>query len=235
VLTITGHHLRLFHFDRSGAQYTPPLNFDDDPYIFVRLILGLSSTNETDISLDTSIQWRVENGRKVGGTLTTRAADNTDKVQRDTGSSASDAKGLFLLTGRFVATTIAPRWPKALLDVFSGFGSFLALFFEDRMNTRYMEPEEVLEMLRGMASNAEQHYDEIIRVFDAGIEALEKVENEDAALKVPPTDPVPPPVRSPLQRNPLKRTREEETEFQPAAKCCNLSVPGAAGTPTRSV
>ncbi|KAJ2920973.1 hypothetical protein H1R20_g16121, partial [Candolleomyces eurysporus] len=80
VLTITGHHLRLFHFDRSGAQYTPPLNFNDDPHTFVRLILGLSSPNELDIGLDPSIHWRVENGRKVSGTLTTRAAGNTEKV-----------------------------------------------------------------------------------------------------------------------------------------------------------
>lgn len=98
-----------------------------------------------------------------------------------------------------------------------------------------MESEEVLEMMRDMASNAEQHYDEIIRIFDAGFEALEKVENEDAAVKASPTVPVPLPVRNPSQRNPLKRSREEETEFQPAAKCSNLSVPGAANPSRRSV
>ncbi|KAJ2915009.1 hypothetical protein MD484_g5421, partial [Candolleomyces efflorescens] len=80
VLGIIGHYMRLFHFDRSGAQYTPPLNFDNNPRTFVRLILGLSSPNEADLGLDTSIQWRVVNGRKVSGTLTTRTAENADRV-----------------------------------------------------------------------------------------------------------------------------------------------------------
>ncbi|KAJ2914988.1 hypothetical protein MD484_g5418, partial [Candolleomyces efflorescens] len=80
VLDITGHHLRLFHFDRSGALYTPPLDFHDDPRTFVRLIVGLSSPNEADIGLDTSIRWKIDNERKVRGTLTTRGTDNTEKV-----------------------------------------------------------------------------------------------------------------------------------------------------------
>ncbi|KAJ2914090.1 hypothetical protein MD484_g6303, partial [Candolleomyces efflorescens] len=79
-LAITGHHLRLFHFDRSGAQYTPPLNIHDDPHTFVRLIIGITSPNESEIGLDTSIQWTIENGRKTSGKLTTIGADRGKAV-----------------------------------------------------------------------------------------------------------------------------------------------------------
>jgi hypothetical protein len=44
------------------------------------LILGLSSPDESDIGLDSSIQWAIENGRKVGGTLRSRGADGTELV-----------------------------------------------------------------------------------------------------------------------------------------------------------
>ncbi|KAJ2912851.1 hypothetical protein MD484_g7573, partial [Candolleomyces efflorescens] len=64
----------------SGAQYTPSININEDPKTFVRLLLGLSSPNESDIGLDSSIQWRTENGRKVGGTLTTRSSNNEEIV-----------------------------------------------------------------------------------------------------------------------------------------------------------
>lgn len=80
ILFLTGRRLRLFHFDRSGAQYTPSIGINDDPHTFVRLVLGLSSPKESDIGLDSSIQWRIENGRKVGGTLTTCASNNAEIV-----------------------------------------------------------------------------------------------------------------------------------------------------------
>ncbi|RXW17164.1 hypothetical protein EST38_g8694 [Candolleomyces aberdarensis] len=73
-------HIRLFHFDRSGVQYSPLLNFHDDPHTFVRLVLGLSSSDELDIGLDASIQWTIENGRKVGGTIRTRGPNNQDTI-----------------------------------------------------------------------------------------------------------------------------------------------------------
>ncbi|KAJ2914096.1 hypothetical protein MD484_g6317, partial [Candolleomyces efflorescens] len=79
-LFLTGHLLRLFHFDRSGVQYTPPLDVHEDPYTFVRLVLGMSSPNEADIGLDTSIRWTVENGRKIAGTLTSRGEDDVELV-----------------------------------------------------------------------------------------------------------------------------------------------------------
>ncbi|RXW17455.1 hypothetical protein EST38_g8396 [Candolleomyces aberdarensis] len=80
LLILFEEHFRLFHFDRSGAQYTPAINFHDEPHTFVRLILGLSSPDESDIGLDSSIQWMIEKGRKVGGTLRTRRADGAELV-----------------------------------------------------------------------------------------------------------------------------------------------------------
>ncbi|KAJ2912845.1 hypothetical protein MD484_g7562, partial [Candolleomyces efflorescens] len=76
-LTLNGSHLRLFHFDRSGVQYTPPFDINEDPHTFVRLVLGLSSQDEADIGLDTSIRWLIMNGRKVGGALMMREANNS--------------------------------------------------------------------------------------------------------------------------------------------------------------
>ncbi|KAJ2914089.1 hypothetical protein MD484_g6304, partial [Candolleomyces efflorescens] len=80
VLLLNGPSLRLFHFDRSGVQYTPFLDIHSDPHTFIRLVLGLSSPDETDIGLDTSIQWQRLCGRKISGTLTTRGSDGTDVV-----------------------------------------------------------------------------------------------------------------------------------------------------------
>ncbi|KAJ2914309.1 hypothetical protein MD484_g6089, partial [Candolleomyces efflorescens] len=71
-------HTRVFHFDRSGAQSSELVDFHDDPYTFVRLVLGISSLDESDIGLDSSIQWTIENGRKVGGTIRTRGPENQD-------------------------------------------------------------------------------------------------------------------------------------------------------------
>ncbi|RXW20928.1 hypothetical protein EST38_g4918 [Candolleomyces aberdarensis] len=76
ILVLSEQHVRLFHFDRSGVQYTPLLNFHNNPHTFVRLVLGLSSPNESDIGLDDSIQWATQDGRKVSGTLRTRDANN---------------------------------------------------------------------------------------------------------------------------------------------------------------
>lgn len=80
VLVISESHIRLFHFDRSGVQYTPLLDFHEDPHTFVRLVLGLSSPDELDIGFDASIQWTIEGGRKVGGTIRTRWADLQDII-----------------------------------------------------------------------------------------------------------------------------------------------------------
>jgi hypothetical protein len=77
-ISVTGRKVRLFQFDRSGAQYSPPFDIHDDPHTFIRLILGLSSLDEPIIGLDDTIQWTVgSDGQKVGGTLRTVAPDNS--------------------------------------------------------------------------------------------------------------------------------------------------------------
>ncbi|KAJ2920049.1 hypothetical protein MD484_g277, partial [Candolleomyces efflorescens] len=80
LLTLSSEHFRLFHFDRSGLQHSSPINFHDNPHTFVRIILGLTSPNEQDIGLDSSIQWVIKNGKKVSGTLSTRGADGQEVV-----------------------------------------------------------------------------------------------------------------------------------------------------------
>ncbi|KAJ2919616.1 hypothetical protein MD484_g792, partial [Candolleomyces efflorescens] len=64
--------------DDFGIQYTPYINFHADPHTFVRIILGLSSPDESDVGLDSTIQWTIVNGRKVGGTLTTQGNDGRE-------------------------------------------------------------------------------------------------------------------------------------------------------------
>ncbi|TEB22004.1 hypothetical protein FA13DRAFT_1741386 [Coprinellus micaceus] len=66
---MTEQHVSLVHFDRGGAQYTPFINIHDDPYTFSRLVLAVSSFDECELGLDTSIRWRVECGLKVTGTI----------------------------------------------------------------------------------------------------------------------------------------------------------------------
>ncbi|KAJ2925072.1 hypothetical protein H1R20_g12021, partial [Candolleomyces eurysporus] len=77
-LVITESRANLFHIDRSGAQYTPLFKIHDDPHMFVRLILGLSSVDERTLGLDDSIKWIVDaDGQTRHGTVKTMGADNT--------------------------------------------------------------------------------------------------------------------------------------------------------------
>ncbi|RXW17057.1 hypothetical protein EST38_g8800 [Candolleomyces aberdarensis] len=71
-LVITENRARLFHFDRSGAQYTPLFNIHDEPATFIRLILGLCSADERTLGFDDTVQWSVAaNGSKGEGTVRT--------------------------------------------------------------------------------------------------------------------------------------------------------------------
>ncbi|RXW15441.1 hypothetical protein EST38_g10414 [Candolleomyces aberdarensis] len=79
-LVLTETNLRLFHFDRSGGLYTPYINIHQDPYTFVRLVIGLNSLDESVLGFDMSIQWKIKNGRKTDGTLTNRRNDDTKIV-----------------------------------------------------------------------------------------------------------------------------------------------------------
>ncbi|KAJ2925062.1 hypothetical protein H1R20_g12048, partial [Candolleomyces eurysporus] len=75
-LVITEKRANLFHFDRSGAQYSPLFNIHNEPRMFIRLILGLCAVDERTLGLDDSVQWSVgEDGRKSHGTLTTSTCD----------------------------------------------------------------------------------------------------------------------------------------------------------------
>ncbi|KAJ2922763.1 hypothetical protein H1R20_g14321, partial [Candolleomyces eurysporus] len=77
-LIITQHRARLFHFDRSGVQYTPLFDYHARPRLFIRLVLGLCSTEESTIGLDKSFQWITgPQGVRLGGILETVRNDKT--------------------------------------------------------------------------------------------------------------------------------------------------------------
>ncbi|KAF6760828.1 kinase-like domain-containing protein, partial [Ephemerocybe angulata] len=76
-LLITETQVRLLHCDRSGAYKTTALNINDNPHTFVRLILGLSSTQEAILGIDISVQWTIKDGVKVAGTI--RTVDGSGK------------------------------------------------------------------------------------------------------------------------------------------------------------
>ncbi|KAJ2915683.1 hypothetical protein MD484_g4716, partial [Candolleomyces efflorescens] len=77
-LIMTQHRARLFHFDRSGVQYTPLFNYHARPRLFVRIVLGLSSLDERRLGLDPSFQWIIgPQGVKLGGTLETVRDDGS--------------------------------------------------------------------------------------------------------------------------------------------------------------
>ncbi|KAJ2914098.1 hypothetical protein MD484_g6311, partial [Candolleomyces efflorescens] len=71
VLLLTEKNLRFFHFDRSGAMCSSYIDIHKNPGTFIRLVVGLNSLDESVLGFDTSIKWVIEDGRKIGGTLTT--------------------------------------------------------------------------------------------------------------------------------------------------------------------
>ncbi|RXW14928.1 hypothetical protein EST38_g10920 [Candolleomyces aberdarensis] len=76
-LLVTEKRARLFHFDRSGAQYSHLFDIHDKPHAFIRLILGLCTINERLLGLDDTIQWiKGPGGRRSRGTLRTIGPDN---------------------------------------------------------------------------------------------------------------------------------------------------------------
>ncbi|KAJ2912013.1 hypothetical protein MD484_g8401, partial [Candolleomyces efflorescens] len=77
-LLLTEQKVRLYHFDRSGGFYTSEINIHEDPHTFIRLVVGLNSLDQSEIGFDASIQWKIKDGRKVGGSLTTLKEDNTE-------------------------------------------------------------------------------------------------------------------------------------------------------------
>ena len=79
-LIITEKRARLVHFDRAGSQITPPIDIHEQPETLVRLVVGLSSTNERTLGLDDGIQWTIVDGRKSQGTLATTGPSGERKV-----------------------------------------------------------------------------------------------------------------------------------------------------------
>ncbi|RXW17568.1 hypothetical protein EST38_g8280 [Candolleomyces aberdarensis] len=76
-LLITEQQVRLFHFDRSGAQYTPFFNIHKEAHTFIRLILGLCAVNEVVLGLDGTVQWIIGlDGRRTRGILEAIGPDN---------------------------------------------------------------------------------------------------------------------------------------------------------------
>lgn len=80
---ITEKSVRLLHFDRTGTYITPFFNYHNDPYTFIRLVLGLTSTDEATLGLDTSIQWVIKNGRKFSGTMKILPSPDDEAVPYD--------------------------------------------------------------------------------------------------------------------------------------------------------
>ncbi|KAG2012269.1 other/FunK1 protein kinase [Coprinopsis cinerea AmutBmut pab1-1] len=76
---VSNERVRLFHFDRSGVKYSLLYNIHSNPRMFVRIILGLVSTNLADLGFDPSIVWEPTDdpaAKFKRGTLTTRTANN---------------------------------------------------------------------------------------------------------------------------------------------------------------
>ncbi|TEB37855.1 hypothetical protein FA13DRAFT_1656842 [Coprinellus micaceus] len=79
-LTFTENHARLVHFDRAGSQITPPIDIHKNPGTLIRLVAGLSSTDERIMGLDDSVQWTILDGRKAGGSVTTASPSGETKT-----------------------------------------------------------------------------------------------------------------------------------------------------------
>ncbi|KAF6760703.1 hypothetical protein DFP72DRAFT_1003338, partial [Ephemerocybe angulata] len=81
-LVVTENSVRMLHYDRSGFYLTPFINIHHNPRTFIRLILGLSSPNETTLGFDTSIQWELDpaTGAKVAGTIETTDSTGQSNV-----------------------------------------------------------------------------------------------------------------------------------------------------------
>ncbi|KAF6755167.1 hypothetical protein DFP72DRAFT_1067892 [Ephemerocybe angulata] len=68
-LAVTEERVRLIQFDRAGALYSPLFNYHDDPDTFIRIVVGLSSMDEAELGLDTSVQFQVIGDMKALGTI----------------------------------------------------------------------------------------------------------------------------------------------------------------------
>ncbi|KAF5341146.1 hypothetical protein D9611_006024 [Ephemerocybe angulata] len=70
-LIVTEKRVRLAHYDRGGMYLTPFINYHSNPTTLILFVLGLTSHDEANLGLDTSVQWTIDpdTGKKVAGTL----------------------------------------------------------------------------------------------------------------------------------------------------------------------
>ncbi|TFK23553.1 hypothetical protein FA15DRAFT_642331 [Coprinopsis marcescibilis] len=62
-LILSETSVRLYQYDRSGVVYSDPFDFHKDPALFVKLILGLISSDPDTVGFDKTITWKqVDNG-----------------------------------------------------------------------------------------------------------------------------------------------------------------------------
>ncbi|KAJ2928035.1 hypothetical protein H1R20_g9044, partial [Candolleomyces eurysporus] len=96
------------------------------------------------------------------------------------GTSAGYLKESFLAR-QFLPKNISMRWPAASLDIFLSFKDFILPMVDQKVALTLARPEDGPEILKALMSNAEYHYDEVIRLFDTGISALEKGDDKKAS------------------------------------------------------
>ncbi|TEB19359.1 hypothetical protein FA13DRAFT_1802338 [Coprinellus micaceus] len=72
-LLLSDKRARLVHYDHSGVQVSPPININERPPLFVRIVVGLCNGDESFMGFDDSIQWEHDIcNRKISGTLTAK-------------------------------------------------------------------------------------------------------------------------------------------------------------------
>lgn len=79
-LLVTERWCQLFHFDRSGAQYTSHIDIHKHVGTFIRLVLLVSSFDEGTLGLDPSVRWTLASGRKVAGAISVTDAGGASNV-----------------------------------------------------------------------------------------------------------------------------------------------------------
>ncbi|KAJ7509697.1 hypothetical protein B0H11DRAFT_2270088 [Mycena galericulata] len=74
---MTGKTIRVIQFDRSGAQYSEPIDYHADPIFFIKLVVLFSSLNEELVGYDTSIYW--ENSKRMLAMVPDEIWDTSDQ------------------------------------------------------------------------------------------------------------------------------------------------------------
>ncbi|KAJ3538891.1 hypothetical protein NMY22_g4983 [Coprinellus aureogranulatus] len=77
-MVLTEKVFRIVHHDRSSIYVSPFFDINKDAALFVRYVVGLTSSNEQHLGLDTSVQWIIDprSGKKVAGTIELSQVDD---------------------------------------------------------------------------------------------------------------------------------------------------------------